>query len=552
MLAERSGDPDVERLIEGFAFLAARIREKIDDSVPEVVHHLADLVFPHFLRPVPATSIIEFTPNIPAMGGGLSVERGTEVLAKPLEETACQFRTTQVVDIVPARILDVVVDRSSADKPKIRIVFEGSDVARDAMAMPGKSLRLFLQGELALTTTLRLWLLRYCRSFRVRSADGRELELGTRSIQPAGFHADEALVPWPDFAPQGLRYLQEYFCLPEKFLFIDIQNLELARDLIGERFELVFSMDHPPELPGELQSNSVRLHCTPIVNIFDTNADPIGLSTFTREKVIRAAALDPDHMEVYSVNKVVGIRPGRAERREYQRFFDYSQAAPNSGQHYYQLSHVQSPINDGLDVYLSVHTPRDIAPDTEDQTLSIDVSCTNRSLPAELRVGDITEPGLAVPSLVTLRNILPVTMPVRPPMGSELHWRLLSHLSMNYSSLADKTRLAAICNLYNFQGAQDSSLSYANRRRSDGIRGVQSASARRVMNRAPVRGVATTVELEAANYSSLGEAELFGSILNEIFAARVAINSFHELTIQVQPFNIEYTWPARNGQLAIS
>ncbi len=552
MLADRSGDPDVERLIEGFAFLTARIREKIDDSVPEVVHQLADLVFPHLMRPMPAASIVEFTPNMAAMRGTLTIPRGTGVLATPLKRTACQFRTTQDVELVPAQIVDSIMDRSSADRPVLRLLFDAGEGAADALAGPDASLRLFLHGELAMTSTLRLSLIRYCKSVVVRAADGREINLDRGSVRAAGFDPSQSVVPWPSFAPQGLQFLQEYFCLPEKFLFVDVLNLARAKELFAGRFELLFQLEYPPDLPGELQSGSVRLHCCPVVNLFQTSADPISVSTFTREKIVRAAEVDIEHMEIYSVDEVVGIRPGHLDRRNYKRFFDFTHAAPNSEQHYFQVTHVQSPIDDGLDLYLSVHTPRDVAPDTDDEVLSLDLTCTNRSLPGELRVGDICEPGPGMPSIVTVRNIIPVTAPVRPPMGNELHWRLISHLSMNYGTLAKLETLTAICHVYNFQGSQDSSVGYANRRRGDGIRAVVTTPARRVLNRVPARGVATHLELDVANYASLGEAELFAAILNEIFAARVGINSFHELSITVQPSSIDYKWIPRNGQLAIS
>src|SRR5207248_4042903 len=84
LLAERGGDPDVERLLEGFAFLTARIRERIDDEIPEVVHALTDLLLPHYLRPLPACSILEFTPVAGALRGKHRIPRGTEIATAPV------------------------------------------------------------------------------------------------------------------------------------------------------------------------------------------------------------------------------------------------------------------------------------------------------------------------------------------------------------------------------------------------------------------------------------------------------------------------------------
>lgn len=551
MLAERSGDPDVERLLEGVAFLTGRIREKIDDSVPEVIHHLTQLLFPHFLRPQPSASIVEFSPNMSAIRSRLAVPRHTGIKSKAIEKTSCQFRTTQEVQLIPASVSDVVLDRSKPNRPELRLMLEGGEGIKDSLAQPGNALRLYLHGELAVASTLRLWLLRHCDSVYVRGSDGTTAELGTKIIRPVGFDTEQTLVPWPEMAPQGIQFLQEYFSLPEKFMFVDLLNVDRAIEVVGQRFEIVFRLNEPPELVGEIQSNSIRLHCTPAINLFETSSDPLSISTFTRKQMIRAAGLPPDHMEVYSINNVVGIQPGRRERRNYQRFFDYTHSSGSQEQAYYQSSHVHSPINDGLDQYLEVNTPRDVAPNLADEVLSLDITCTNRSLPRELRVGDISIPGPKSPALATFKNITPVTSPVRPPMGKELHWRLVSHLAMNYGPMANTSRLRDLCNLYNFQAATNHQSGYSNSRRCDGIAAVHSSSARRILDRAMIRGVATTVELDSANYSSIGETELFGGILNEFFAARIGINSFHELTIKVQPFNRKYQWQARNGQLAI-
>src|SRR5262245_30102481 len=110
LLAEKGGDPDVERLLEGFAFLTGKIRQKLDDELPEVIHSVAALLFPHYLRQIPAASIIEFTPLPNVVREKLTVARNAEVGSVPVDGTSCRFRTTQDVELLPLAIEDIRIE----------------------------------------------------------------------------------------------------------------------------------------------------------------------------------------------------------------------------------------------------------------------------------------------------------------------------------------------------------------------------------------------------------------------------------------------------------
>src|SRR5437868_9433607 len=87
LLAERGGDPDVERLLEGFAFLTARIRERADAAVPELAHGLCELLLPHYLRPLPAATVVEFTPHARALKARQRVAKGTPLASRKVDST---------------------------------------------------------------------------------------------------------------------------------------------------------------------------------------------------------------------------------------------------------------------------------------------------------------------------------------------------------------------------------------------------------------------------------------------------------------------------------
>jgi type VI secretion system protein ImpG len=188
-----------------------------------------------------------------------------------------------------------------------------------------------------------------------------------------------------------------------------------------------------------------------------------------------------------------------------------------------------------------------VAPDLREQTLSVELTCTNRSLPGRLGVGDICVATSSSPATARFRNIIPVTRPARPPLGAELHWRLLAHLAMNQRSLAEASALRELLGLYNFQALVDEPAARANQLRANAVRAVECSPVTRFIGRAAVRGALTTVELDEACFSGPGEAFLFGCVLDELLASHITINSFNELAVRLQPSRAELQWQPRNG-----
>lgn len=549
LLAERGSDPDVERLLEGFAFLTARIRERVDDAVPEVVHGIAQLLLPHFLRPIPASSIIQYAPPLKALRAAQVVPRGTRVASRPLQGTSCEFRTTQDVELLPVEMVDAVLDETSAARPVIRLRMHTTEPGR-ALVTRREGIRLLLHGEQPLAASLYLWFRRYLRQLTLRSGQGTPVTIGTDGVLPIGFGPNEALLPWPNFAFDGYRYLQEYFTLPAKFLFIDVKNLDRGQ-LDDDTFELAFTFERPPALPARIAAENFRLFCTPVVNLFESSADPIKRDPRVHEHLMRASGIKPAHMEIYEVNQVIGVRQGQVQRKNYQPFIAYSHATDNRDGAYYVLRPSASPIDDGIDTYISIVTPRDQAPSEVEEVLSIDVLATNRSLPADLQLGEISTTVRGVSSPAPFKNIHPVTVPARPRLDGELHWRLLSHLGLNRTSLASAPILRATLALYNFQREASPTAGRANELRIESIRKVTSHPITRVLEGAPVRGVRVDIEVDEARHGTAGEAFVFGCILDELLASHVPLNSLAETQLVLHPSKVEYRWPARNGQRMI-
>jgi type VI secretion system protein ImpG len=561
LLAERGGDPDVERLLEGFAFLTARLRERVDDAVPEVGLQLLDLLLPHYARTIPACSIVEFQPLV--VRGRQRIERGTEVASIPIStaehsdgvdavSTRCRFRTTMDVDLLPLALDAVASDGIGGRAPTIRASFRVSAHAYQAVFAP-EGLRLHVDGEPGAASTLFLWFARHLEDVVVSGASGKTppVRIGRSSVRLTGLTTMNPLVPWPRVSPMAYQRLYELFVLPAKFLFFDVVGLDRASAAAEEAFHITFEFCRPPELPARPERSSLRLYCTPVVNLFATSADPVTRTPERGEHLLRAAELPPQHAEIFSVDQVLGALAAQGERRLYRPLSEYGRTVNGTPAPYYRVRRATSVLDDGLDTYLSIVAPRDAAPLDRTEVLSIDLTCTNRSLPARLRTGEICEATASSPLTARFRNIRGVSRPTRPPLGSEIPWRLLSHLRRSQQSLASADGLRELLGLYNFAELADEQVGRANALRIEGIRAVAEQPITRLLSLSPVRGSQISVQLDERNYASRGDAFLFGAALDELFAEHVSINAFTELVVTLEPSLAEYRWTPRSGSRPI-
>lgn len=547
LFEDRGNDPDVDRLLEGFAFLTARIRERIDDAVPELVDPLCQMLLPHFARPFPAAAILEFAPNMSALRGRQSVPAGAQVATRPVRGTQVLFRTTRPIDVLPVTVERASLDETAATEPQLTLQLALGEAGLDAVFAPG-GLELYLNAQLPHASTLMCWLLRHLGSVELRGPGGARFALDPAEVSGPAFEDGACPVPWPEHAPPGPQVLLSYLNQAHALCFVRIGGLErVPAELRSTQLELVFRFRRPPALPERVEAGQFRPNCVPVVNLFDVPADPVRRAPLLREHMLRASGVDPRHMEVYSVNRVVGIAANRRERVEYASLFDFAHPhLPAHKQAFRTVRRAISPVDGGIDTYLTLTTPRDAPPKLDDETLSIDLTCSNRGLSSEVHIGDICVPTRSSPSGLRFRNLTAVSRPAVPPVGAELHWRLLSHIAINQRTLASAERLAALLDLYNFH-SPDQQQGRSNQLRAEAVREVRMSAVARVVQGAPVRGLATRVTLDERKLAGVGDCFVFGQVLDALFGANVPLNSFNQLTVALHPSSTEIAWPPRNG-----
>ncbi|MFP7754276.1 type VI secretion system baseplate subunit TssF [Thermodesulfobacteriota bacterium B35] len=543
MLSGPTADPDVERLLEGVAFLTGLIREKLDDDFPEIVHDLVQLVWPHYLRPLPAGSIVAFRPR-PSLKQPLAIPAGVQLASVPVEGTTCLFRTCYDVEVQPLRLLDAAFIEPPGRPAAIRLQLELSGMKLDAW-QPEK-LRIHLAGAYPVATERYYLLRRFLKRIVISGREGGECVLSPDHLRPVGLSMNEGSIPYPGASFPGYRILQEYFTLPQNFLFLDLVGWERwHRRGDSGRFEIRFELEGLAEAPPRIRRQDIVLFATPVINLFPHEADPIRLDHRRTEYRVRPTSTNADHFQVYSVDRVVGYVQGSATAREYAPFDHFNQAAATGP--VYHLRHRRSPARQGVDVFLSVAYPPEAGPPVI-ETLSIGLTCTNGALPENIQEGDIRLPTSSTPEFVDFTNITTPTLGAQPPLDRNLLWRLLSHLSLNGVSLATAQNLKALLGLYLFPDTRDRTALLANRKRIAGIEKVTSRGVDRLVDGLMVRGREIEVSVRHDHFAGPGDLYLFGCVLNEFFSVYATINSFTRFVLRETLKGEVLSWPARIGE----
>ena len=333
-------DPHVERLIEAFALLAGRVHRKLDDEFPEITEAVLDVLYPHYLRPVPPQAILQFQLD-PSQSAPAStkVKAGLPIHSKPENGNVCSFRTCYPVTLWPLRVTGAsvsAVNRFAAPgmpadaAAVIRIGVECLGGLR-LEQLPLDSLRFYLNGESSAVHTLYEFLFLNTLRIAVRALPAREgtaqAVLPPGSLQPVGFTAAEGILPYSDRSFLGYRLLQEYFSFPEKFFFVDLKGLDrLPKRGFGSAFEILIYLKQPDQphrlvaLEQSVGSDTFQLGCTPIVNLFERIAEPIRITQTKAEYHIVPDQHRQWATEVYSVDRVASASY-LEETRIYQPFY---------------------------------------------------------------------------------------------------------------------------------------------------------------------------------------------------------------------------------------
>ena len=547
-------DPHVERLIESFALLSARVSKKIDDDYPEFTEALLEVLYPHYLRPFPSCSIAHFDagPALAKLSAPVRIPRGTILLSRPVRGVQCRFRTVYDVELAPVRVagaryLPIADPPMAVSLPaeaggQVSLAFEF--LGDDGTAPPGVDrLRLCLDGEPSLRAALRDVLsLGVLQAWVEPGNAGRWLALPDIPLAQVGFADDEALIDYPARSHPGYRLLTELFAFPEKFGFIDL-DLRALPSRLGGRFtlHLVLKGHGGDSVAGQvlagLSAQHVRTGCTPVANLFAMHGEPIRVSHQTTHYPVVADARRAFAYEVCSIDSVHRVRqtPQGEQITEFRPFYSLRHGEHPDEKGHYWLARRDEDVAErspGFETELAfVDLDFDPAAPQAD-VVSLELTCTNRDLPTHLAYGvaggDLTqEGGSPARSIALLRK---PTAPRRFRRGRGNQWRLISHLSLNSLSLTHSglPALKEMLRLY------DTAQSAVTRRQIDAIVGLSNEPATTWLSgrhfASVARGVRIVLTIDEAGFVGNGIAA-FAAVMDRFFGLYVHANSFTQLDI---------------------
>jgi len=545
MLAGPGSDPDVERLLEGVAFLTSKLRLKLDDELPEIVHSLLEILWPHFLRPIPSTTIIEFQPKS-SLQEKLRIPQGTYLDSIPVEDISCHFRTCYAVDLQPIEIKEVTFEERASTRSVLKIDF--ALINLDLSTYEFDSIDFHLHGDLAMMTCLYLLFCNHLTKIKLSGPDGKtHFFLSPDALKPLGFEKEEAIFPYPEHAFAGYRLLLEYFLFPQKFLFFRLEGLHGLQQFQGNTFSCEFVFDRDYVYATQLTPENIKLHCTPAVNLFSHEADPIRVDHEKVEYLIRPTGPDRRYYDIYSIDKVVGWLPGTAEEKVYWPLFSFRWEDDNEVHTYYQPFLRPAVVREGFDTYISFVNREGKHQVPETEIVAIYLTCTNAQLPFELKPGDISVPTSTSPEMANFTNITKPTRSIPPPIGRDILWRLISHLAINYLSLQRLENLKQLLSLYNFQVYSDRQAARANEMKINALERLSVKPARRLLRGQPLAGLLIEIDASKKNFADEGDLFLLGQVLEKFFGLYSTMNTYTQLVLRERDEGEIYRWPPRLG-----
>ncbi|HYD52891.1 MAG TPA: type VI secretion system baseplate subunit TssF [Gemmatimonadaceae bacterium] len=565
-------DPHVERLLEAFAFLTARIHLRLDDDLTDVSESLLSVLYPHYARPIPAMSIaqLRLDPDAGKVTTGYAVARGARLYSRPVDGVPCSFQTcydTRVWPVTVAAAQWMAPDRlRPAVRPgdavgALRVELRCSAEMRfDELQLD--TLRLHLSGEGNLTSALYELLDNNVRQLLVREVGvphPKMVTLPPTALTLVGFGEGEGMLPYPGRSFEAYRLLQEYFAFPEKYLFFDLAGFDAVRAAgMGNAIEVIALVrpfertEWRPMLEAGVTTATVRVGCTPVINLFPHTAEPIRLTQQRQEHRIVPDARRRLTTEIFSVDDVVLKSIGTGELSRFEPFYGIRHGAQAAGGKLYWHSSRRPSgwrTDAGTDVFLSFVdlSGRTVHPDGDSITARL--TCFNGDLPSRLPFGNERgdfelDGGGPVKQIVAL---LKPTRVIQPPLGKPLLWRLVSHLSLSYLSLVDggPDALREVLRLYDFGDTP------SNRKQVEGLLSVESRPAHtRIVTEhglAFARGRRVELELDEEQFAG-GGVYLFASVLDRFLGLYASMNSFTTLAARTpQRKTILRQWAPRAG-----
>ncbi|HBN75400.1 MAG TPA: type VI secretion system baseplate subunit TssF [Planctomycetaceae bacterium] len=570
---ESSQDPHVERLIEAVAFLNARTRQKIDDDFPELSNAILEVLQPQFLAPIPSMMITQFKIGESEANSvsGYTIERGTSIETESIQGEPCRFRTSNAVTIWPVQVQGGSCHSRPFKAPMTKNSKEAAGVIHLTLKtrspefsinqIEWESLRFYLSGLPQITYPLYETLcnnvteIAFARSVQ----DENPLVYSPDIIRQVGFEPEDILLPGSERTAWEHRLLTEFFVFPEKFLFFDLEKLDLLKESdFTEELHIFFYLNETlAELENDVTASTFQLGCTPTINLFKQRADPIYLTQTEFEYPVCGDVRRPDAVEIYSIDEVTA-QDSNGDEFDFQPFYSVDHLHEGAGDQngFWHSIRRDSKFSEtdaqsGSEVFISFVDLSFTTIQRDDWIVNLETTCLNRNLPEKLPYGRgqpklyFSEEAGAVSDVLALSA---PTATVRPPMLNHARWKLISNLSLDHLSLVGDDEAAKalreILAIYDFEESS------ASRNMIQAIKSVTSRRVTRRIHESNYSGVSRGIEVTVTFDSQVDEPKLFllACVIERFLGQACTLNSFSQLIVQSDNEDVIWKkWAPRTG-----
>lgn len=543
-LGGASSDPDVERILEGVAYLGAGIQERLDSGFPQLAQSLLNLVAPQYIEEIPATTIMAFEPKS-ILKEPLLVPKGTYIDSREVQGVKCRFSTSYDLNVLPLTIKNVSLETLGDRTGTLTVDISPLSGYNRRYSLSDLS---FLAADDYLQASSLFFLLKTCvTSITVSQGSVRRTLPGCRVVS-LGTDDRYPLLSRPSQSLPTYQRLTEYYINKYNYMYFRLGSPSPESLMVeGGSISLAFHLKNVRGKAPRVSRDSLKLFTVPAVNLFPHDSEPLQVDQREADLLLQPARNVDNRYQVHSVQKVNGHNRQTATRSEYQPLSLLSRSEKTGG--IYELIREFDADAGTTATRLNLSYP-DSERIPQRETLTATLTCSNGSLASELKQGDVNKGTQNTSELVEFSNILAPTGYVPPRSGEDL-WSLLSHLTINYLPMASLDNLKGLLRLYLPQHSSGKSEENANLKRLDSIQAMTVSPATRLLRGSLIRGQHIDLTVDGTGFAGVGDIYLFGEVLHRLLTDFATINAFVELTITDLNSTEELVWTSQTGHRSL-
>jgi len=543
---EQIDDPHIERLIQAFSLIAARIDKKLADSYDIFTRSLFEVMFPQYLRHFPACSVVSFEDlnKQKQLTDVHIIPKGTTLKSRSFKGVQCEFNTSAEVKLLPIQLESLSFQTNPSahihlnQNATLNLKFELLNPAKNWLK--NEKLPIYLDAISNFPLQVLDHIFHKETSFSLRI--NHKVVAIKNPFEVMGFNENESLLPVDQHTHHAYRLLIEYFCFPEKFSYLNL-NLDFLKLLKEENLSFEVQIHLKLNLNdqaiirnySELNVANFKLFTSPVVNLFEKQAEPQKINHKNLEYPLMTDAHHPEFYQVYSIVEMNLIREKSNQDQVVYPilpFFAMSHYHGDDIQFFYALNPTvlqNQYVETGYSIISKQLEPHSIKSDF----VSCKLLCSNRELPHEAlgqsnNVLNLNDSTVARRALVLKRP----TAPFQFEKNKNEQWRIISHLSLNTLALMKGdavSHIKELLELYNLPKSKENHLII------DAIKKIEFEITNKLVEAKPfpmfVRGVKVLMDVDVQVFRG-HSLYIFSELISHIFNLKVQMNSFVDVFVR--------------------